>query len=164
MVKVKNTRPRVPPERVMRDLSQHELRVGYFAESRYPNGTPVAYVAAIQEFGYPEGGIPPRPTLRPTAQERKKEWAEQILKGTRQALLGKASVVNVLEAVGMAAAGDVRKTIATLTNPPLAPSTLRNRQSKKKTPGVSTKPLIDTSLMINSVAHSVTKKNVRSGA
>lgn len=38
------------------ELAKKQLKVGFFAHSKYPDGTPVAYVAAIQELGYPAGG------------------------------------------------------------------------------------------------------------
>ncbi|MDL2105264.1 hypothetical protein QQJ69_19235, partial [Proteus mirabilis] len=48
------------------ELARKRLSVGFFEHSKYPDGTPIAYVASIQELGYPAGGIPPRPFLRPT--------------------------------------------------------------------------------------------------
>ena len=41
------------------------LRVGFLEGATYPNGTPVAMIAAIQEFGAPKAGIPPRSYFRP---------------------------------------------------------------------------------------------------
>ena len=52
-----------------KELDGKELKVGWFASSKYENGTPAAYVAAIHEFGYPEGNIPPRLGMRGTIQE-----------------------------------------------------------------------------------------------
>ena len=31
------------------------IEAGFFSTAKYQDGTPVAYVAAIQEYGYPEG-------------------------------------------------------------------------------------------------------------
>lgn len=49
-------------------------KVGFFPSSKYEDGTPVAYVAIIQEFGSPEQGIPPRSFMRTTIAEKQNEW------------------------------------------------------------------------------------------
>ena len=41
-----------------------KVKVGIFSTARYPDGKPVAEVAAIQEFGAPGAGIPERPFFR----------------------------------------------------------------------------------------------------
>ena len=38
--------------------------VGFFESARYPDGTPVALVAAVHEFGTEDGRIPERPSFR----------------------------------------------------------------------------------------------------
>jgi hypothetical protein len=54
-----------------RCLSAGELQVGFMENADpYPDGTPVALVAAVQEFGSPSNGIPPRPFMRPAVAER----------------------------------------------------------------------------------------------
>lgn len=45
------------------ELNKKQLKIGFFEHSKYPDGTPIAYVAAIQELGY--GPIPPRPFFAP---------------------------------------------------------------------------------------------------
>ena len=40
------------------------VRVGFFSTARYDDGTPVATVAAINEFGSREANIPERPFFR----------------------------------------------------------------------------------------------------
>ena len=41
--------------------SGQSVQVGFLAGATYPDGKPVAMIAAIQEFGAPAAGIPPRP-------------------------------------------------------------------------------------------------------
>lgn len=133
-------------------------KVGYFESSKYPDGTPVAYVAAIQEFGADEQGIPARPTMRPTIAAQSPEWARQFGAGARAVVQGKTTAPKVMEAVGMLAAGDVRKAIAELSAPPLAESTVaarRRRYADKKTKGNLSKPLVDTAVMVNALTHVV---------
>ena len=141
------------------DVSSKQIRTGIFPESVYPDGTPVAYVLAIQEWGYPQGNIPARPVMRPTAEQMKAEWGRQIAGAVRGAIDGKVRIDQAFEALGARAAGDIARAISLLTTPPLKPSTLAARQSRKKTPGVSKKPLVDTGQMIQSVSHVVEDKS-----
>ncbi|UNY40207.1 structural protein [Pseudomonas phage vB_PcuM_ KLEP17-4] len=138
-------------------IKRAKLQVGWFDTAQYEDGTPVAYVAAIQEFGYPKGGIPPRPFLRPTIEQQRNAWRDSIAAGMRTVLEGKRSAREVLERVGMLAAGNVSESIAAVTSPALKQSTLDARQRRKKTPGVSNKPLVDTGLLIQSVDSKVTE-------
>ena len=137
----------------IRDIQSKKLRVGWFETARYQDGTPVAYVAAIQEFGH--GAIPPRPFMRPTIEAQRQAWRETLRKGAKQVLSERLTFEQMLTAFGMAAAGQVAESIKAVTAPPLSPRTLAARQVKKKTPGVSAKPLIDTALMFQSVTAQV---------
>ena len=59
--KIKATLDRVPEE-----FDGMVAQVGFPSGINYEDGTNVAYVATIQEFGAPEANIPPRPFMRPT--------------------------------------------------------------------------------------------------
>ena len=137
----------------IRDIQSKTLRVGWFETARYQDGTPVAYVAAIQEFGH--GAIPPRPFMRPTIEAQRQAWRDTLRKGAKQVLAERLTFEQMLTAFGLSAAGQVAESIKAVTAPPLSPRTLAARQAKKKTPGVSTKPLIDTALMFQSVTAQV---------
>ena len=41
-----------------------KVRIGFLENATYPDGKPVAMIAAIQEFGAPARNIPPRPFFR----------------------------------------------------------------------------------------------------
>lgn len=132
-------------------------KVGFFESAKYADGTPVAYVATIQEFG--DGQIPPRPFMRPTIAERSNEWTRQFGGGAASVARGEVSPSQVMDAVCAMAAGDVRKTISQVSEPPLADSTVaarKRRYADKGTTGNLTKPLVDTAIMVNSVTHMVT--------
>lgn len=58
----------------------------------------------------------------------------------------------VLEVVGAQIRGDVQASIATLMDPPLAPATIAARKRKGNN---STKPLVDTKVMIGDVNYEV---------
>lgn len=137
----------------IRDIQSKKLRVGWFDTARYQDGTPVAYIAAIQEFGH--GAIPPRPFMRPTIAQQRQAWRDTLRKGAKQVLAERLTFGQMLTAFGLSAAGEVAESIKAVTAPPLSPRTLAARQSKKKTPGVSAKPLIDTALMFQSVTAQV---------
>lgn len=142
-------------KRILDEVESKEVQVGFFESSAYEDGTPVAYVAAIQEFGYPEGNIPARPFIRPTVAEQREAWRKTLQQGFKAAINERITVMHMLEQFGMAAAGQVKITISKITDPPLSAATLAARQSRKKTDGVSTKPLVDTGLLISSVQSAV---------
>lgn len=132
-------------------LARKEVRVGFFEHSKYPDGTPIAYVASIQEFGY--GPIPPRPFMRPSEEQNKTKWLAGIAQGAKSAINGAITIDHALEQIGMVAAADIKKAIKAVTTPPLAGSTIRARARRKKSGGnVSAKPLVDTGQMIQAVA------------
>lgn len=139
-----------------KELADLQCKVGFFPSAQYADGTPVAYVAAIQEFGYAEGGIPPRPFFRPTIDAQQQAWRDLVAKAVRGIPSGKRTAKQVMEALGSLAAGDIRKTIVTLESPPLAPSTIYARQHRKNpAPNSSVKPLVDTRVMYPAVQHVV---------
>lgn len=120
------------------------LRVGILEGAKYPNGTPVAMVGAIQEFGAPRAGIPPRPFFRNMIAAKKGEWPAAI------AALLKANDYDgrrTLEQAGQAIAGQLRKSIIDTNAPPLSQATVARK-------GFS-KPLVDTGHMLNSVDYEV---------
>lgn len=136
-------------------------KVGWFPSAKYDDGTPVAYVASIHEFGYPEGNIPARPFMRPTAEAKQREWGRLAKQGAKAILNGSQTAEGVLDLLGQKAAGDVAKTIAKIQSPPLAEATVDRRRaqySDTKTTGSLTKPLVDTAVMIGSITNSVEDK------
>lgn len=124
-------------------LGDYQAKVGWVETAHYPDGTPVAYVAAIQELGYPAGNIPPRPMLRPTAEAKRGDWSELAGKLANQVIKGSMAAPDALEMLALSAAGDVQQTITAITTPPLSPVTI-----KRKGHG---KPLVDTGQMLQSV-------------
>lgn len=141
-------------KKMLAELEKKEIRVGFFENSKYPDGTPIAYVAAIQEFGY--GPIHPRPFMRPAEEANKGKWIKGIAAGVRGVIAGNVTLDHALEQVGMVAAGDVRKAIKAVTAPILKESTVQARQRRKKgKKAVSRKPLVDTGQMLQAVNSAV---------
>jgi hypothetical protein len=147
---------------ILKGVTDKVAKVGFFPSSKYPDGTPVAYVAAIQENGVPELGIPARPFMRTTVAEKTPEWRGIAQQGAQAIVAGNATGEQVLEALGLVAAGHVRQTISKISTPPLAEATIAARRrgmADKQTTGGLTKPLVHTGLLINSVSSSVEDKN-----
>ncbi len=53
-----------------------EVRVGFLENATYPDGTSVAMVAAINNFGAPEAGIPARPFFSDMIARHKGNWGD----------------------------------------------------------------------------------------
>ncbi len=147
-------------EGALRSVKRMQTKVGWFPGAKYEDGTPVAYVAVIQEYGatLPNGTIPPRSFMRTTVEEKKEEWSKIAQSGAKAVTSGKVTVRNVMEGIGMAVAGDIRKKITEITTPPLKESTIRAKKAKLaegKKVGSLTKPLIETGLMMESLTSTV---------
>lgn len=135
---------------VASQLDSKQLKVGFIDGATYPDGTPVAMVAATNEYGRPENNQPPRPFFRNAIAEHENEWTDAIARGIRAG----HPVDQVLEVVGAQIQGDVQESIAQLMTPPLATSTIASRKSKGNN---STKPLVDTKVMIGDVNYEVSE-------
>ncbi len=169
--------------RVLASLRRRELQVGWFESARYDEGTPVAAVAAIQEFGSPSNGIPPRPFMRPTIADNKDDWRDVLETGLRRAVNGQGDGRTVLELLGLRIAGQIRSTLSQIREPPLSPVTLALRKQKLAgatinrtrvrataaaiaegetgpgqlgdSAGINPKPLVFTGILLGTVTHVV---------
>lgn len=152
-------------------------KVGWFESAVYPDGTPVAYAAAINELGSPANNIPSRSFMRSTALEKDGAWKDLASTISKKILAGEMTPQDGMELLALQAEGDIAKKIASITSPPLSPITLgvRKYKSQGKTitgatigeiarklhdgtldvSGVSDKPLVDTSLMVDTLTHKV---------
>ena len=117
-------------DRAPAQMEKVEAKIGWFPSAKYANGTPVAYVAAIQEFGAPEDHIPARPFLRPTIARDKDMWVKQLGRGVKDVLANRVTGHNVFAAIATAGAQGVQKTIASIHAPPLSPITIMLRGMK----------------------------------
>lgn len=145
----------------LKAIKGHVGKVGWFPSAQYPDGTPVAQVAAVQEFGNPSQNIPPRSFMRTTIAAKEKKWARTIQAGAKLVLQGDVGINAVLEAIVLEAAGDIRKKITQIQEPPLAPATIAARVRKMadtKTVGNLTKPLVETKILLNTLTGIVEKK------
>lgn len=153
--------------------SGSKVRVGFLEGATYPDGKPVALVAAWNEFG--TATAPPRPFFRNMIAAKKAEWPKAIA-----GLLPENSydVHLTLDQAGFAIAGQLSESITTLMAPELRPITVMLRGMRSNDPnlivtgktvgvaarrvaqgktnyGASTKPLVDSSVMLRAVDHEV---------
>lgn len=155
-----------PAKSVLLDLisgaEAYQLKVGWLAGSSYPadrGGIPVAYAAVIAEYGYAPGNIPSRPILGPTVTMNAEKWKAQARKLMHAVTDGGLTLDQAFNQLGLVAAGDIKKTITTYDYEPLAQSTIDARARRKHTTPdqVNKEPLRDSGLLINTVAHEVTR-------
>ena len=124
-------------------------QIGFPSGANYEDGTSVAYVATIQEFGAPAVNIPARPFMRPTVARQKDQWVKILSNDVPKVAMGKMSAFDALDKVGIVAAADIQTTISSIYSPPNSPATIRQKGSSK--------PLIDTGLMLASVSNAVNR-------
>ena len=137
-------------------------KVGWFETAHYPNGTPVALVAAVHEYGWPEHNIPPRLGMRATADAMREIWGAVAGQVAKRVVDGKMTMASAMEVIGLKAAGDVRKHIASVTTPPLKVQTVMARLSGVKQGRVvsitAAKPLVRTGELLDSLTNVVETK------
>ena len=130
------------------------VKVGFFSTAKYEDGTPVAAVAAWNEFG--TKNIPERPFFR-NALAGMEDGIANIIKA---GIDPKKMVVDeqLADRVGLYAAGQVQESIVALNDPPNSPATIAQKRKKlggKKGVGGGENPLIDTGFMRDSVTWEV---------
>ena len=139
-------------------LNGAELRVGWFATNKYEDGTPVAYVAVIHEFGAPKAGIPPRPFMRPTIAREENNWRAFAEEESKAIVQGRSTAKEMLEKLGLNASGEIARTLSEVTTPALKPGTVAAKVRKmadKSTVGASDKPLVETGILLDTVTYTV---------
>lgn len=151
------------------------VRVGFLEGKTYPDGTSVAMVAAIQEYGAPSRGIPPRSFFRVLIAARKTEWGKIAAK-----LLvdNKYDVEKTLTMMGDGIKSQLQQQIIDTNSPALSEVTRMLRMMRVEDPDlkitgaivgvaaarvaageiatdINEKALIDTGFMYNSVDREV---------
>lgn len=116
------------------------LRVGFLEGATYPDGTPVALVAAVNEFGRPDRNQPPRPFFRGMISEKQKDWPRAlgaVAKNTDY------DIDKTLGQMGEGIKGQLQESIQQLDSPALSPVTVARKGFDK--------PLIDSGHLMASV-------------
>ncbi len=127
------------------------VNVGVPEGKREEDGTPVAMIAAVHEFGSPSQGIPERPFLRVAVQRNRQKYVRLNRINLVKMLRGQATVDQALGQLGEMAKGDVQTEIRSGDFAPLKPATIKRKGSSR--------PLIDTGQMVQSIAWELGDKN-----
>jgi len=133
------------------------VQVGFFDDAKYPNGTPVALVAAAHEFGTKDGRLPERPFMRGGARAAKHHvgriaLADKPDKNDPNPMPSHAA----LELIGQVVQDEIRRSITNGNWEPNKPATIeRKRKLTARGNQGSPKPLIDTGYLLQSVTHAV---------
>ena len=117
---------------ILRDMDKKKLSVGWFESARYDADTPVAAVAATQEFGSAEMRIPPRPFMRPTIEDKRQDWVDTLTVAMTRVVNDQATTTQALDILGLRLAGQIRLKISQIHEPPLSPVTLALRKQKRQ--------------------------------
>lgn len=132
-------------ERKLRELAERlgngvAVKVGFLSGATYPDGTPAAMVAAVNEFGDPGRNQPPRPYFRNMIQLNKSSWGKMVYAALKQSDFDPEQT---MEICGEIIRGQLQQSIRNFDSPALAASTIRRKGSSK--------PLVETGHMLNSV-------------
>ena len=110
--------------RIQRQLtSAASVEVGFLETARYDDGTSVALVALVNEFGHTRihPNQPARPFFREMIAKESKHWAEDASTALKA---HDYSAKAALGEMGMEIKAELRLSINELVSPPLAPSTI----------------------------------------
>ena len=119
----------------------------------YDTGETIAGVAAANEFG--TSRIPARPFLKNGVESGTAEYIAIIEDAAQAVTDGAINMTQVLEQIGLVAAGKVKEFMINLSTPSNAESTVKRKKSSN--------PLIDTGAMVQAVTHVVTSEKPQEG-
>jgi len=150
------------------------VQVGFFGDSQEDGGTPVAYIAAIAEWGNPKNNQPPRPFFRGMIAQNKAGWGAQMARFMKAS---RCDADLALQYMGQNISNELQASIRTFSGAPISPVTALLRQrfpmrdgmefsdvlqarhdvkaGEAPDSGVHDKPLIWTGTMLRSVNYEV---------
>ncbi len=121
-----------------------EVNVGFLEGATNTEGVSIPMYAAVNEFGAPSRGQPPRPFFRNMIAAKSAEWPKEVADALKAF---DYDVPKTLDFLGQSVQGDLRQSIIDLVDPPLAPSTIKRKGFDK--------PLINKGDMLNAVNYEV---------
>ena len=130
----------------MKKLKAVGVEVGFFEGIKYPNGLSVAENAIIQNYGSPSRGIPPRPFFDDCLKKNESKWGKKY----SELIVNGMDSEQALNIIGELIKNDLRASILDGDWTPNAPSTVKKKGSSK--------PLVDTGTMLNSIHKQIVKK------
>jgi hypothetical protein len=114
-----------------------------------PDGTPMAMIAAVHEFGSPEQNIPERSFLRGGIRRGTPKFGKLNERNLSAVVRGTMTVAQSLGQLGAMAAGEVKREFTTADFAPIAQATIYAR--KRRFGKASTRPLIATGNLRQSI-------------
>jgi hypothetical protein len=115
------------------------------------DGTPVAMIAAVNEFGLPEHNIPERSFLRGGIRRGIPKFNRVNEDSLRKVVRGEMTVATAIEKLGVVATGEVKREFVAGNFQPLKPATIAAR--KRKFGKASTRPLIASGNLRQSITY-----------
>ena len=135
-------------EKMLKELAEKEVRVGFqHGQATEEDGTDVCDVAMWNELG--TKNMPSRPFLRMSVDENESK-IEEFLKGEVKELVNGADAEQILKEIGLFQKDLIQEKITEGSFTPNAESTVKKKGSSK--------PLIDTGRMRQSVNYFIQKK------
>lgn len=130
-----------------RFIGARVVKVGWPQGKAEADGTPLAMIAAVHEFGDPERGIPERSSLRSSMQENAQKYVRLNKLNLVSILRGGLTADEALGQLGEMAKSDVQVKIRSGDFVPLKPATVARKGSSK--------PLIDSGQLVQGVSYEV---------
>lgn len=146
-VKSTNTREGDKFLRELEQLAKNEVRVGFQAGKAQEEGTDMVDIAMWNEMG--TSGMPARPFMRQAVDNGRSDIAA-FMAEQKDTILNGGSAENAFKQIGLFVKDIIQVTITEGSFVPNAPSTIKKKGSSK--------PLIDTGRMRQSVDYVVKKK------
>lgn len=125
--------------------ADRSVLIGVPAGKEEADGTPLAMVAAVHEFGSPEQNIPERSFLRAGVREGAPKFHTVNVDSCRKILLGQMTVEQAVNKLGVIGVGEVKRKIGNGPFVPLKPATIKRKGSSR--------PLIDTGQLRQSITY-----------
>ena len=139
----------------LKALGRMGVKVGVLGSGKggqqHSKGITMLELAALQHFGSPANGIPPRPFITEAIKANRKEQARVSAKIAKKVIAGMGNKM-ALDVLGVWATGEVKKHV--LSGPHMKPKNSDVTVAKKG----SNRPLVDKQRMIGSVTHEVIKR------
>lgn len=140
-------------QRMLKELADKEVRIGFqHGKATEEDGTDVCDVAAWNELG--TANMPSRPFLRKSVDENESK-INSFLQSKKNDLVRGASAEQILKEIGIFQKDLIQEKITNGSFAPNAESTVRRKGSSK--------PLIDTGRMRQSVNYEIKKKGSGDG-
>jgi hypothetical protein len=142
------------------------LRVGFLEGATYPDGTSVAQVAALNEYGHgipvgkrgmgPQARVPARPFFQGMLDKKSPSWRNRIVNLWKHY---EGDMTKVMQALGQTIAEDLQTAIIEFNEPPDKAITIKRKGFK----GGAQATLQDTKVMLNAVAYEVNGERFATG-